>query len=137
MLIMVSKVRPRQLRLGALAISIALNISVFCIWIPARLQVNETYVRINNVWDRLEKAIFAIVDAGLNFYFMYTVRTKLVAGGLSKYTDLYKYNRVMVFLSIAMDVCNGPPLFLLHVQILTKLCQLVLIGSMSIGTGLM
>lgn len=47
--------------------------------------MNATYVRINNVWDRLEKAIFAVIDGCLNAYFMYLVRTRLISAGLEKY----------------------------------------------------
>ncbi|KAK6083076.1 hypothetical protein SCUP234_03904 [Seiridium cupressi] len=89
--------------------------SVFCIWLPARLQISETYMRVNDIWDRTEKAIFAVVDAGLNCYFMWTVRTNLISAGLVKYQPLFRFNLMMVCISVALDV--------------------VLIGSMSIGTG--
>lgn len=84
-----------------------LNISVFCIWIPARLQINDTYMRINNVWDRMEKAIFAAIDFFMNAYFMWLVKSRLVSNGLTQYNLIYKYNLAMVTLSISLDV--GPP----------------------------
>ncbi|KAH6645541.1 hypothetical protein BKA67DRAFT_527256 [Truncatella angustata] len=114
-LVMVNRVHARYLKLGVFFIVLTINISVFCIWIPARLQINETYVRVNDIWDRIEKAIFAVVDAGLNCCFMWTVRTNLIAAGLVKYQPLFRFNLMMVCISVALDV--------------------VLIGSMSIGTG--
>lgn len=35
-----------------------INISVFCIWIPARLQISKRIIFINEVWDRIEKVLF-------------------------------------------------------------------------------
>lgn len=88
------------------------NISVYCIWIPARLQITPQYVTINFYWDRMEKVIFLLVDAGLNLYFIYLVRSKLIANGLAKYMPLYRFNLFMVGVSVSLDV--------------------ILIGSMSI-----
>jgi hypothetical protein len=69
-----------------------INISTFCIWIPARLQINETYIRINDVWDRVEKSLLAIIDVGLNLYFIHLVRAKLISNGLTKYNRLFHFN---------------------------------------------
>ncbi|KAH8886930.1 hypothetical protein GQ53DRAFT_874532 [Thozetella sp. PMI_491] len=81
-----------------------INISVFCIWIPARLHVNDTYVYVNTIWDRIEKVIFLIIDACLNFYFMWLIKSKLVSNGLERYMLLFKFNLFMVCISIALDV---------------------------------
>jgi hypothetical protein len=32
--------------------TVLVNISVYCIWIPARLQVSERYEFLNTIWDR-------------------------------------------------------------------------------------
>ncbi|KAI5459653.1 hypothetical protein BGZ63DRAFT_489590 [Mariannaea sp. PMI_226] len=85
-------------------IILAVNISVFIIWIPARLQINPTWVRVNDIWDRCEKVIFAIVDGILNTYFIYLVRSRLIDNGLSKYIPLYRRNLVLVFISLSLDV---------------------------------
>lgn len=116
-LVMVNKNRARRLRLVIFIIVIMINITVFCIWIPARLQINETYIRVNDVWDRTEKGVFAVVDAGLNCYFIYNVRTSLIKAGLTKYTPLFRFNLMIICISMALDV--------------------ILIGSMSMGTGIM
>lgn len=83
------------------------NISVFCIWLPARLQISATFIHVNEIWDRIEKGIFLVIDAGLNFYFLYLVRTKLIANGLQKYMPLFKFNMLMVAVSISLDVSTA------------------------------
>lgn len=114
-LVMVNKSLARRLKLGVFAIVLLINISVYCIWLPARLQINDTYIHVNDVWDRTEKAIFAVVDVALNVYFLWTVRHNLIAAGLTKYQPLYRFNLAMICCSMSLDV--------------------ILIGSMSIGTG--
>jgi hypothetical protein len=103
-LLHVSPTIVRRLKWGIFAILAVINVSVFCIWIPARLQINETYIEINTIWDRIEKAIFAAIDLALNFYFLYLVRSSLISYGLTKYVVLYRFNLVMVVISISMDV---------------------------------
>lgn len=82
----------------------AVNISVYCIWIPARLQISERYVHINEWWDRCEKVIYLIVDGALNFYFIYIVRVNLVIHGLTKYRRLTHFNMFIIGFSLSMDV---------------------------------
>ena len=101
---MVNRGRVVKIRWGVFAIILLLNISVFCIWIPARLQISATWIHINEIWDRCEKVIFAVVDAVLNGYFIYLVRTRLIDNGLTKYTPLYRVNLFMIFVSLTMDV---------------------------------
>jgi hypothetical protein len=103
-LLHVSPTIVRRLKWGIFTILALINISVFCIWIPARLQISQTYIDINNVWDRIEKGIFAVIDLALNFYFVYLVRSSLISYGLTKYVVLYRFNLVMVIVSISMDV---------------------------------
>ncbi|KAF4981962.1 hypothetical protein FZEAL_2308 [Fusarium zealandicum] len=93
-----------KLKLSVFLILLVINISVFCVWIPARLQINNTWIRVNGVWDRVEKAIFLLVDAGLNFYFIHLVRSRLIANGLTKYNRLFRFNLGMIAVSITMDV---------------------------------
>jgi hypothetical protein len=81
-----------------------INISVFIIWIPARLQISRKWVEINAVWDRTEKVIFATIDISLNLYFVYSVRSNLIANGLEKYNRLFRYNLAMIFISVSVDV---------------------------------
>ncbi|KAF4447639.1 hypothetical protein F53441_8843 [Fusarium austroafricanum] len=103
-LLHVSPIIVRRLKWGIFAILATINISVFCIWIPARLQISQTYIDINDVWDRIEKGIFAVIDLALNFYFVYLVRSSLISYGLTKYVVLYRFNLVMVVVSISMDI---------------------------------
>ncbi|KAF5022069.1 hypothetical protein F66182_5896 [Fusarium sp. NRRL 66182] len=103
-LLAVSPTIVRRLKWGIFIVLALINISVFCVWIPARLQISQTYVRINNIWDRIEKGIFAVIDLALNFYFVYLVRSSLISYGLTKYVVLYRVNLVMVAISISMDL---------------------------------
>ncbi|KAF2816610.1 uncharacterized protein BDZ99DRAFT_376053, partial [Mytilinidion resinicola] len=103
-LVMVDKQKAMRLKWLLFVLIGMVNVSVFCIWIPARMKVNETYIHINNVWDRAEKVIFLFIDLALNGYFLFLVRSKLIARGLTKYKPLFTFNAVIVVASLAMDV---------------------------------
>ncbi|KAI0017734.1 hypothetical protein F4780DRAFT_795793 [Xylariomycetidae sp. FL0641] len=103
-LIAPSKSHVRLLRIGSFLVVAAINISVFCIWIPARLQISHTYISINNMWDRLEKVIYTIVDALVNAYFVYAVRTRLKTGHLTKFTTVVRYSVLMICISVSLNV---------------------------------
>lgn len=102
--IMVDQRNARRIKIGVATFITAINISVYCIWIPARLQISDRYIFINNIWDRCEKAIYLLVDALLNAQFLYLVRKKLIDPGLKKYKPLFKFNAWIVGLSLCMDV---------------------------------
>ncbi|KAH8893171.1 hypothetical protein GQ53DRAFT_717789 [Thozetella sp. PMI_491] len=95
---------PYRLKIGVAILITLVNISVYNIWIPARLQISERYVSINEWWDRVEKGIYLIVDASLNFYFIRIVQQSLVGNGLTKYRSLVKFNMFLVAFSLSMDV---------------------------------
>ena len=101
---MVDKKKARLLKWVLFLLISAVNISVFCIWIPAHMGVSPTFVTLNLIWERIEKAFFLIVDLGLNLYFLYLVRYRLVANGLTKYMRLFQFNAAIVFVSTSMDV---------------------------------
>ncbi|KAH6893447.1 hypothetical protein B0T10DRAFT_527830 [Thelonectria olida] len=103
-LLMVIRSNATKLKWVCFLILLAINISVFCIWVPARLQISQRFIDINNVWDRCEKVIFAIMDAALNFYFIYVVKKRLISNGLHKYNRLYQMNLFLVAISIALDI---------------------------------
>jgi hypothetical protein len=97
----------RNLKWGTAAIVTAINVSVFCIWIPSHIvpPVSQTFVNINNIWDKIEKVLILIVDAALNWYFLRTVKNRLVRQhGLTKYAPLVGFNAKLMVLSIGMDV---------------------------------
>ncbi|KAF2473591.1 uncharacterized protein BDR25DRAFT_256383 [Lindgomyces ingoldianus] len=96
--------RSKYIMIGTASIVTAINISVFNIWIPARLQVNHRYILINEVWDRIEKVIYLILDAGLNWYFLKTVKQNLINNGLQKYNKLLRFNQRIIVVSLLMDV---------------------------------
>ncbi|GAA5934773.1 uncharacterized protein JCM15063_003062 [Sporobolomyces koalae] len=106
LLVLLSSDRRRQnwLKYGVAAIITAINISVYCIWIPARLQINHRYEEINIWWDRCEKCIYLVIDAALNIYFIQQVNKRLIAQGLERYRPLVSYNRNLIVVSMACDV---------------------------------
>jgi hypothetical protein len=105
---MVNRRQPIYLRWVVAVVVTLLNISVFCIWIPAQLQISEDWIHVNAIWDRIEKVIFCLIDVALNSTFMYLVYTKLIAAGFEKYRPLFNYNAVMVLISLSMDVSLSP-----------------------------
>lgn len=102
-LLLVNKTRINRIKYGVALIASLINLSGFCIWVPARLQISHVYDEINIVWDRTEKAVFLIVDLGLNIYFIHLVRSRLIAGGLTKYYRLFHFNVVMAVFSVTLD----------------------------------
>ena len=111
---MVNRNNAKRLKLVTFLVLLAINISVFCVWIPARLQISQQFISVNAIWDRVEKGIFLVVDAGLNFYFIHLVRSRLIANGLTKYTRLYRVNLVMICISMTMDVSTALPIINAH-----------------------
>ncbi|KAK9413619.1 hypothetical protein SUNI508_11828 [Seiridium unicorne] len=93
-----------RLKVGVATAITAINISVYTIWIPARLQISENYISINSWWDRCEKGLYLIIDAALNIYFINIVSTNLVHNGLKKYKALSHFNMFIIVFSLAMDV---------------------------------
>ncbi|KAJ4368498.1 hypothetical protein N0V86_009403 [Didymella sp. IMI 355093] len=96
----------RNIKWGTVIVISAINIAVFCIWIPSHTSppVSETFVKINEVWDKISKVLILIVDAGLNWYFLRIVKIRLVDQvGLTKYKPLVSFNAKLMIVSIAMD----------------------------------
>ncbi len=103
--------RAKKLRWTVAILLGLINISVFCIWIPARLQISGTYIFVNSIWDRIEKVLFSFLDIWLNIYFVYLIRSQLVENGLTKYKVLFYFNCAMICLSTSLDVSGAPELF--------------------------
>ncbi|KAK7427283.1 hypothetical protein QQZ08_006219 [Neonectria magnoliae] len=83
---------------------LALNISVFVVWMPAHLQVSQKWIHLNTIWDRCEKVIFTLIDAAVNGYFIYIVRARLNTYGLNKYLPLYHMNLGLICASLMFDI---------------------------------
>jgi hypothetical protein len=97
----------RNLKWGTVVLITSINIAVFIIWIPAHTvpPISDTFVKINDVWDKISKVLILVVDAGLNWYFLKIVNERLVKQhGLTKYKPLVGFNAKLMVLSIAMDV---------------------------------
>jgi hypothetical protein len=61
-------------------------------------------IALNNIWERLEKSFFLVIDCGLNLYFLYLVRYRLIADGLAKYWRLFHFNAAILLVSTSMDI---------------------------------
>jgi len=103
-LILADRRKGRLLTIVTAVAVTLINISVFVIWMPARLQISNDWIHINNVWDRTEKVLYLLIDGFLNFYFMRVVRANLVKNGLKKYKKLVLFNKYMIIISLLMDV---------------------------------
>lgn len=101
---MVDQHIAKRLKIGVAVAVGVINVSVFCIWIPARLQVSPRFVAINDIWDRIEKVVLVLLDVGLNGYFLYLTKSQLISHGLSKYKRLFNFNVALIVISISMDV---------------------------------
>jgi len=93
----------RRLKLSVAILWTLIGISVYCIWIPAQMHTSQRFETINLYWDHIEKIMYLVTDAALNYYFMYTVKTRLVQFGLTKYDKLVRFNRNIVIVSLSMD----------------------------------
>ena len=100
---MVNGKKAMRLKIGVAILITLINISVYNIWIPARLQISPRYEEINIIWDRCEKVIYLLVDAALNWYFIQIVRERLVRRGMVKYDPLVKFNMAIIGFSLSMD----------------------------------
>ncbi|KAL5638418.1 hypothetical protein ACGC1H_005189 [Rhizoctonia solani] len=83
---------------------VLISISVYCIWIPAKLQISEKWIRVNLYWDHIEKILYLFTDAALNIMFIRLIRQRLVSRGLTKYDKLVAMNTRMICVSLSMDV---------------------------------
>jgi hypothetical protein len=103
-LIMVNKRKSRLLKWGLFILIGMINISVFCIWIMAHMpSASPSMIALNNIWERIEKSLFLVIDSGLNLYFLYLVRYRLIADGLVKYWRLFYFNAAIALVSLSMD----------------------------------
>ncbi|KAJ6442351.1 hypothetical protein O9K51_05909 [Purpureocillium lavendulum] len=104
-LIMIHKHKARWLKIGLFVSITVINIAVWVIWLRAHEPVATKFdIQLNDYFERAEKTFFLIIDLGLNMFFLYLVRFRLIASGLSKYWRLFKFNVGMVGLSTAMDI---------------------------------
>ncbi|ORY58557.1 uncharacterized protein BCR38DRAFT_74566 [Pseudomassariella vexata] len=94
----------RRLKLAVFSIVTFITVTVSCTWMPARLQISESIIRVNNIWDRASKGIFVAVDAALNIAFLIIVYRSLIAAGLKQYWILFRFNSCMVLVSILLDI---------------------------------
>ncbi|KAF4312615.1 hypothetical protein GTA08_BOTSDO11893 [Botryosphaeria dothidea] len=102
----------KKIRITTICFITCINISVFCIFIPGHLGINDTYVRVNNIWDKITKILIGANDAVLNFFFITQVKKRLIANGLQKYNKLAAFNTRIALISVGMDLLIIGTMFL-------------------------
>ncbi|THX48284.1 hypothetical protein D6D06_09189 [Aureobasidium pullulans] len=101
------KATSQKLKIATAVIISCINAAVFCIFIPSHLTPppSMVFVHINKYWDRCSKILIMLVDAFLNWYFIYVVKARLVKyHGLRKYKPLVAYYTRLGIISVAMDL---------------------------------
>jgi hypothetical protein len=102
---MVERRKATMLRWGLFSIIGLVNLPVCVVWTMAQLPEATPFQVLLNVWlEKAEKAFFLVLDLGLNLFFLYLVRSRLISDGLSKYWKLYHFNAGIVMLSTSMDI---------------------------------
>ncbi|KAF9019006.1 hypothetical protein BDZ89DRAFT_328549 [Hymenopellis radicata] len=141
----------RILRFTTAGIVTVISFSTACIWIPAQLQINHTYIWLNHWWDRFEKSVYLLLDLTLNILFIRVVKTRLINYGLTKYDRVMKFNEYIIFVSISMDILllgvtalhNGfvycmfhPVVYIVKLQIEMTLSRLIIKVAHSTGISI-
>ncbi|KAK3357775.1 hypothetical protein B0T25DRAFT_517156 [Lasiosphaeria hispida] len=104
-LIMASRRKARLLRWSLFGVIGCINISVGVIWTSATLPgATPAQKRLNFAYENVQKSLFLIIDLSLNLFFLYLVRFRLIADGLTKYWELYNFNAWIVVIATSMDV---------------------------------
>ncbi|EON66376.1 hypothetical protein W97_05473 [Coniosporium apollinis CBS 100218] len=120
------------IRWGTVAAITLIQISVFCIFIPANMQVSQTYVKVNNIWDKITKFLILFIDCGLNYYFVTQVKSRLVRNGLQKYNALVQFNMRIIVISIGMDFLLIGTMFLKNGAVFMQFHPVVYIVKLKI-----
>lgn len=104
----VRRPRPAILRLAIAGIVLAVNITMFSVWLPLKLdhpvEVDD-HPPILLFWlPRVEKIMYLLIDVAINCFFLYHVKTNLMGVGFRKYCHLVSYNLKIIGLSVFCDV---------------------------------
>ncbi|KAM0421416.1 hypothetical protein ACHAPT_010770 [Fusarium lateritium] len=92
-LLLPNPVGVARLRWAVFSLILLVNISVLVTWVPAQLQISHKWVRISEIWERCEMAIFSIIDLSLNLRFLQLVRNSLTGHGLDmKHRSMFQFN---------------------------------------------
>lgn len=104
-LIMLNQRKAMYLKIGLFLAILGVNIAVGFIWVPAHEKdASDAKISLNLAFEKAEKTFFLIIDLGLNLYFLYLVRFRLIADGLRKYWRLFHMNIAAVTVSTSMDI---------------------------------
>ncbi|PLW34559.1 hypothetical protein PCASD_12931 [Puccinia coronata f. sp. avenae] len=112
-LIWASPSHRQFLRWGIFVWTSVLITAAFSTWIPARLQVSKTFIKLNNIFYPTIRILCLLTNLFLSVTFIQSVKKTLVANGLEKYNKLLKFNAKIMGLSLLLDTV---PIFLLVCQ---------------------
>lgn len=116
-LIWASPSHRQFLRWGIFVWTSVLITAAFSTWIPARLQVSKTFIKLNNIFYPTIRILCLLTNLFLSVTFIQSVKKTLVANGLEKYNKLLKFNAKIMGLSLLLDTV---PIFLLRSSGLNK-----------------
>ncbi|KAK7756675.1 hypothetical protein SLS62_001116 [Diatrype stigma] len=103
-IIMIDQRRAKQLKWGLAGIITPVCGVVLYVWTVGHFPEATLEQQTRNFrLEICEKIFFLLVDLSLNLYFLYLVRFRLIAYGLTKYWKLFNYNVVMVVISTTFD----------------------------------
>ncbi|KHJ30428.1 hypothetical protein EV44_g6400 [Erysiphe necator] len=102
-ILLTSRRKARILKYSVATLITMVNISMYCTWVPGRLERSKKWEEINKILDYGEKVIYLVVDACLNLLFMYIIQENLVRKGLVKYDRLLRFNKCIIGFSLSMD----------------------------------
>lgn len=101
---MVNQRQAKQLKWGLAALITPVCCVVLYVWTVGHFpEATPEQVARNFRLEIAEKIFFLLIDLSLNLYFLYLVRYRLIAYGLTKYWKLFKFNVIMVFISTTLD----------------------------------
>lgn len=102
--IMVNQRQAKKLKLGLAALITPVCGTVLYVWTVGHFpEATPEQVTRNFRLEIAEKIFFLLIDLSLNLYFLYLVRYRLIAYGLTKYWKLFKFNVVFVIISTTFD----------------------------------
>ena len=103
-LIMTNRSKAKMLKIGLAVPITMIIIAVYYIWVTAHLETaTPEQIRLNFIFEKVEKSFFLIIDLALNVYFLYLVKSRLISAGLNKYWRLFNVNVGMVCISTGLD----------------------------------
>ncbi|OLL22321.1 hypothetical protein NEOLI_005396 [Neolecta irregularis DAH-3] len=95
------------LKYGIAALVLCINIVGFPFSNASVQNTSGHFIAVKSTVNRIEKISYLFIDAGLNFYFIHLVHTKLKGFGFRNYETLIRFNVRIVIVSLILNVILG------------------------------